>query len=63
MKKILITGGLGHIGSKLLENLFNESSYKIIIIDNLLTQRYSSLYSFKNKRNFEYIVNSSRPCP
>ena len=54
MKKILITGGLGHIGSKLLESLFNESSYKIIIIDNLLTQRYSSLYYFKNKRNFEF---------
>ena len=44
--KILITGGLGHIGSYLLENI-NKIKYikKIYIIDNLLTNRYCSLFN------------------
>ena len=44
--KILITGGLGHIGSYLLENI-DKIKYikKVYIIDNLLTNRYCSLFN------------------
>jgi len=44
--KILITGGLGHIGSYLLENI-DKIKYikKIYIIDNLATNRYCSLFN------------------
>lgn len=42
---ILITGGLGHIGSYLMRNLVNEIPIsKIVVVDSLQTQRYSSLY-------------------
>jgi dTDP-L-rhamnose 4-epimerase len=38
MKKILITGGAGFIGSYLVERLLNEKGYKIFVIDNLHPQ-------------------------
>jgi len=44
--KILITGGLGHIGSYLLENINKfKLVKKIYIIDNLATNRYCSLFN------------------
>lgn len=54
--KIVVTGGLGHIGSKLIRYLpkaFPRSH--IVIIDNLLTQRYSSLFNLPNMGRFEFI--------
>ena len=43
--KILITGGLGHIGSYLIKNLNKLKKVKeIYIIDNFYTNRYSSLF-------------------
>jgi len=43
VKNILITGGLGHIGSKLIRSM--PSKYNVTVADNLLTQRYSSLFN------------------
>ena len=44
--KILITGGLGHIGSYLLENIDKiKFIKKIYIIDNFSTKRYCSLFN------------------
>jgi nucleoside-diphosphate-sugar epimerase len=52
MKKIIITGGLGHIGSYLIENfLKKENHLHLIIIDNLQSQRFSSLFDLKLKNN------------
>lgn len=51
MKNILITGGLGHIGSYLIRNLSFE--YNIKVIDNLLTQRYCSLFNLNRKISFK----------
>ena len=43
--KILITGGLGHIGSYLLQNINKiKILKKIYVIDDLSTQRYCSLF-------------------
>ena len=36
MKKILITGGAGYIGSKITSDLVNKN-YKVYIVDNLST--------------------------
>ena len=46
MTTILITGGTGHIGSFLIRSLpldFKKS--KIIILDNMSTNRYCSLFN------------------
>jgi UDP-glucose 4-epimerase len=40
---IIITGGVGAIGSHLINNLPTE--WKITVVDNLLTQRYCSLFN------------------
>jgi len=51
--KILITGGLGHIGSKLIRDL--DKKYELTIVDNLSTQRYCSLFDIN--RNYKFIEN------
>jgi len=47
---ILITGGLGHIGSYLIRKL--SLKYNIIVVDSLLTQRYCSLFNLNRKIKF-----------
>ena len=62
--KILITGGLGHIGSYLLENI-NQIKYikKVYVIDNLSTNRYFSLFNLpkSGKKIFFYKKDLSIP--
>ena len=55
--KLLITGGLGHIGSHLLENINKIRLVKTVyIIDNLSTNRYCSLFDTqKTKKNIIFI--------
>jgi len=48
--KILITGGLGHLGSYLIESL--PKDFDITIVDNLETQRYCSLFNLKRPISF-----------
>ena len=44
--RLLITGGLGHIGSYLIRNLtLNLQVNEIIVVDSGNTQRYSSLFN------------------
>ena len=55
--KILITGGLGHIGSYLIQNI-NKIKYikKVYIVDNLTTQRYCSLFNLpKNNKKILFL--------
>ena len=57
--KILITGGLGHIGSYIIENIKKiQFVKKIYIIDNLLTNRYCSLFNLQkiNKKIYLQIM-------
>lgn len=54
--KIVITGALGHIGSSLirtLPDLIIDSEF--ILIDNLLTQRFCSLFDLSGHVNYEFI--------
>jgi UDP-glucose 4-epimerase len=55
MKKIIITGALGHIGSSLIRALPETfPSCEILMIDNLLTQRYCSLFQLPEKSGVKY---------
>jgi UDP-glucuronate decarboxylase len=54
MKKILITGGAGNVGSSLAEYLTNDISNEIVIFDNLLTGSINKLPSTK-KNNWKFI--------
>ena len=54
--KIVVTGALGHIGSCLIRELpvaFPGS--KILMVDNLLTQRYCSLFNLPSEGSFRFV--------
>ena len=56
--KLLITGGLGHIGSYLLENINKIKFIKTVyIIDNLSTNRYYSLFDTKKTKKKIFLIN------
>lgn len=50
--KICVTGALGHIGSKLIRNLADKNIETIHLVDNFLTQRYSSLFNLPKYKNY-----------
>ena len=55
MKKIVITGGLGHTGSYLVGSILkNFKGVHLIIIDTLLSQRYPTLFNL-NKNNLNKV--------
>ena len=51
MKKILITGGAGFLGSHLCDR-FIEENYKVIAIDNLSTGSVKNIEHLNKKSNF-----------
>jgi len=57
--KIVITGALGHIGSSLIRILPKEvKNIEIIMIDNLLSQRYCSLFDLPSEYKYTFIEAS-----
>jgi UDP-glucose 4-epimerase len=55
--KLMITGCCGHIGSYLTENLFKiKKIKKTILIDNLESNRFNSLFNLKKKSNFKFLI-------
>ncbi len=51
--KIIITGSCGHIGSYIVENLPKIKKIKTaILIDNLESNRFNSIFNLKNKPKF-----------
>jgi len=63
MKKnnILVTGALGHIGSRLIrEYSKREDVGKIILLDNLSTQRYCSLFNLSKKAFYSFVEGDVR---
>jgi UDP-glucuronate decarboxylase len=54
MKRILITGGAGFLGSHLTERLLNEG-HEVIVADNFFTGSKKNIEAFKQNPNFEFI--------
>lgn len=57
MKKILITGGAGFIGSHLAEKLL-EKGHKVYVIDNLSTGKQENIEHLLGKKNFKFIKDT-----
>ena len=54
--KIIVTGALGHIGSHLIRQIPNYlPGSEMIMIDNLMTQRYSSLYNLPDNLKYRFL--------
>jgi len=51
---LCITGALGHIGSKLIRSLQIPNLEKVYIVDNLMTQRYASLFDLPAGMDFVF---------
>ncbi len=56
MKKILVTGGAGFIGSNLISKLIKEDN-EIICVDNLYTGSKKNIYTFLKEPNFTFILH------
>ena len=55
--KVLITGACGHIGSFLAENIHKiRGISKTILVDNLKSNRFYSLYNFEKKNNLSFFL-------
>lgn len=57
---LLITGGLGHIGSSLIRDLELTQNSNIFVCDSFLTQRYSSLFAISKDRNVRFFEMKSQ---
>lgn len=51
--KYLITGGLGHIGSKLIRQLASNLEAEVTVVDDLRTQRYSSIFNLPRRNSLK----------
>ncbi|MCF7834550.1 SDR family oxidoreductase [Candidatus Gracilibacteria bacterium] len=56
MKKILITGGAGFIGSHLCKRLLDEGN-EVICLDNLFTGNKSNIYELEKNPKFTFILH------
>lgn len=57
---VLITGGLGHVGSSLIKDLVLSRETNFYVCDSFLTQRYSSLFSIPKNRNLRFFEMKSQ---
>jgi len=55
MKKILITGGAGYIGSHVLKQLLQQTEYEIMVLDNFVTGFKRTLETLQEIRAFRYV--------
>ena len=54
--KIIVTGAIGHIGSYLIRELgFQFKESEIVMIDNIITQRFPSLFNLPAVGNYHFI--------
>ena len=54
--KILVTGGMGHIGSKLVDKLVKDKKIKkILIIDNFSNNKENTILFLKNRKKIIFI--------
>ncbi len=54
--KILVTGALGHIGSRVVRDLVHQfPDVEIVMLDNLLTQRFASLFDLPASGRYRFV--------
>ena len=53
--KLAITGPLGHIGSRLIHELTPADATEVVLIDNLSTQRYCSLFNLPEGITWKFV--------
>lgn len=54
--KILVTGALGHIGSRLIRDLPKHfPGCEVVMVDNMITQRYCSLFNLPAEGKYKFI--------
>lgn len=54
-KKIVVCGALGHIGSRLIRSIPEQQpGIEIVLLDNLSSQRYSSLFNLPDHKNYRF---------
>jgi nucleoside-diphosphate-sugar epimerase len=53
--KLVITGALGHIGSALIHALTPREASEVVLIDNLSTQRYCSLFNLPAGIDWKFV--------
>lgn len=53
--KLVITGALGHIGSGLIHALTLQEASEVVLVDNLATQRYCSLFNLPRGINWRFV--------
>jgi UDP-glucose 4-epimerase len=59
--KIVVTGALGHIGSALIRQLpFDFPQAAIVMIDNMMTQRYASLFDLPVTGRYRFVEGDVR---
>ena len=54
-RRILITGALGHIGSRFIHHLRPGEYDEVVLLDNLATQRYASLFNLPERVPFRLV--------
>ena len=57
MKKVVVTGGAGFIGSHIVEDLY-DSRYQITILDDLSTGKLANIEALLKKPNVEFVQGS-----
>ena len=59
--KLLVTGGLGHIGSHILQNVNKiKKIKKLYIIDSLLSNRFNALFKLKKKKAKIFFIKKNK---
>ena len=54
--KLIVTGALGHIGSRIIRELpMLFPGVEIVMIDNMTTQRYSSLFNLPTNGLYTFV--------
>ena len=59
-KTVLVTGALGHIGSRLIREFSPDLVDRVVIIDNLSSQRYPSLFNLPPSIEYKFYEDDIR---
>jgi len=58
MKKVLITGGAGFIGSNLVDYLRDEHNYEVCVVDNLSAESNEEFYTREDVTNYQTSITN-----